>query len=515
MLEKERQSPLPKRYFVNGRHIRATPRQDRHHRKNCNDQVNYLMRLRALCRLGFLAAIILVSALGCGVPLLVGCGGHRSEEKFSQPTEEQTFCYESGLAHLLDEGRITYGQFKEIYNAHKRWLREREEKKELDYERNTSYIGRDSNRIHKIIKDHKKNSYESHFWRPDYKLVYCCRYLGGPDLRNLDLRWAYLPGAKFSGANLIGSGTRADAATSRPDIDLGKANLTGAEITQAKGRESLLRFALLIGTDFNLTDLSGAVLRGADARWAKFEGTNLTDADFSLAKVSGAVYEPKSDGLPKVSQMASADGLHKLTYRESPTGLIELRNAFDASGFGKQARQVTHAIWWTERVKGWKGNIFEQVEAMISFVLFEVTSAYGMEPYRPLLILLLLIPLFSVPYTFVIFGKRRSGIWANRPSAGVNKKVLEKWVRIESRKQPNRVRENLRVIRIAVWFSVLNAFRIGFREFSIGDWILRLQSRQYELRATGWARSVAGCQALISLYLVALSALSFLGRPFG
>ena len=276
-----------------------------------------------------------------------------------------------------------------------------------------------------------------------------------------------------------------------------------------------MRFALLLGTDFSNTDLSGAVLWGADARWAKFEGTDLTDADFWLANVAGAVYEPKTNARPKISRMASADGLHKLTYRQSPAGLIELRNEFDASGFRRQARQVTHAIWWTKRVKGWKGNVLERVESMISFVLFEVTSAYGMKPYRPLLILFLLIPLFSVPYTFVIFGRGRSGIWANRPSVAVNKKVHGKWVRIEFRKHSNRFRGILRVIRIAGWFSVLNAFRIGFREFNVGDWISRLQSRQYELRATGWARSVAGCQALMSLYLVALSALCFLGRPFG
>ena len=446
------------------------------------------MKLRALCNLGFLTTVILVSVIGCRDRPSAGCAGHQSREKNFQRTEEQRFCYEAGLNMPLLEEDINHGQFKEIHNAHKRWLREKEH--------GSTSIGRDSEKIHDIIDHHRRKS-------------------DGPDLRNLDLRWAHLPGAHLNNANLTGSGTRADAATFQHEIDLGHANLIGAKITDAKGKESLLRFALLLGTDFSNTDLSGAVLWGADARWAKFEGTDLTDADFWLANVAGAVYEPKTNARPKISRMASADGLHKLTYRQSPAGLIELRNEFDASGFRRQARQVTHAIWWTKRVKGWKGNVLERVESMISFVLFEVTSAYGMKPYRPLLILFLLIPLFSVPYTFVIFGRGRSGIWANRPSVAVNKKVHGKWVRIEFRKHSNRFRGILRVIRIAGWFSVLNAFRIGFREFNVGDWISRLQSRQYELRATGWARSVAGCQALMSLYLVALSALCFLGRPFG
>jgi hypothetical protein len=42
----------------------------------------------------------------------------------------------------------------------------------------------------------------------------------------------------------------------------------------------------------------------------------------------------------------------------------------------------------------------------------------------------------------------------------------------------------------------------------------RVQSREYVLRATGWVRTVAGIQSLLSVYLLALWVLTYFGRPF-
>jgi hypothetical protein len=58
------------------------------------------------------------------------------------------------------------------------------------------------------------------------------------------------------------------------------------------------------------------------------------------------------------------------------------------------------------------------------------------------------------------------------------------------------------------------AFNLGWREFNVGNWITRLQYYEYTLRATGWVRSVAGFQSLLSVYLQALWVLSYFGRPF-
>ncbi len=72
----------------------------------------------------------------------------------------------------------------------------------------------------------------------------------------------------------------------------------------------------------------------------------------------------------------------------------------------------------------------------------------------------------------------------------------------------------VRLLWVAFYFSLLSAFQIGWREFNVGSWISRLQPREYTLRATGWVRVVAGIQSLLSVYLLALSVLTYFGDPF-
>src|SRR5262249_35979980 len=66
----------------------------------------------------------------------------------------------------------------------------------------------------------------------------------------------------------------------------------------------------------------------------------------------------------------------------------------------------------------------------------------------------------------------------------------------------------------SAYFSMLSAFRIGFREFSVGNWIVGLQPRVFALEPGGWVRSVSGLQSLLSLYLLAMWLLTYFGRPF-
>ena len=66
----------------------------------------------------------------------------------------------------------------------------------------------------------------------------------------------------------------------------------------------------------------------------------------------------------------------------------------------------------------------------------------------------------------------------------------------------------------ALYFSLLSAFNIGWRDLNVGNWLVRLQGSEFTLRATGWVRSVSGLQSLISVYLLALWVLCYFGRPF-
>jgi hypothetical protein len=72
-------------------------------------------------------------------------------------------------------------------------------------------------------------------------------------------------------------------------------------------------------------------------------------------------------------------------------------------------------------------------------------------------------------------------------------------------------------VRASLWalhFSLLFLFHIGWRELKLGNRIDRLQRLNLLLRPAGWVRVVSGVQSLLSVCLVALWALNYLGRPF-
>jgi hypothetical protein len=64
------------------------------------------------------------------------------------------------------------------------------------------------------------------------------------------------------------------------------------------------------------------------------------------------------------------------------------------------------------------------------------------------------------------------------------------------------------------YFSLLSAVNIGFEQFTPGDWVRRLQRLEYSLEAVGGVRVVAGAQALLSVYLLAMRVLTQFGQPF-
>jgi hypothetical protein len=79
---------------------------------------------------------------------------------------------------------------------------------------------------------------------------------------------------------------------------------------------------------------------------------------------------------------------------------------------------------------------------------------------------------------------------------------------------PNPYRRSADTPLIGLYFSFLSTFYLGWRELNIGTWIARVQRREYNLRATGWVRTVSGTQSLLSVYLLALWVLTYFGRPF-
>ena len=152
-------------------------------------------------------------------------------------------------------------------------------------------------------------------------------------------------------------------------------------------------------------------------------------------------------------------------------------------------------------------------------MLFDLSSHYGMAPARALWGLLGLIPAFALFYRSALqHAKSHSGLWmvvpADRLAPGRGK---ERIVRIRPRATKTwreRLRGEFRLLCTSLYFSVLSAFHLGWRELNVGTWIARMQPREYVLRATGWVRTVSGLQSLLSVYLLALWVLTYFGRPF-
>jgi hypothetical protein len=317
--------------------------------------------------------------------------------------------------------------------------------------------------------------------------------------------------------------------------------------------------------------LVGANLQGAWLVEANLQGGNLHEANLQEARLveanlAGAVFEPILESLPDVRSLTSPrTRLETLVFDTSPAALITLREAFKKAGMRTQERQLTYAVehtkmlqaWdpsnientWRHRasldVKEWRCRAFMDMkelkderpwlerlagksESLFNYVLFELPSSYGMAPRRALAGLGLLILVFSLVYMVALLTARgRAGIWVTWPPDRVYQEegakeatratttfFFPRWQARAAGRWWGVLLRGVLVPLIGLYFSLLSAFSLGWRELNVGTWIARLQSREYTLRATGWVRTVSGLQSLLSVYLLALWVLTYFGRPF-
>ena len=165
------------------------------------------------------------------------------------------------------------------------------------------------------------------------------------------------------------------------------------------------------------------------------------------------------------------------------------------AGLRRREREVNYAFLRGRRAKMWDApqGFGDRIDAAFNYVFFEITCKYGLLPGRPLQIMGLVVLVFAVPYFRVLRRKDRSSrsdIWLDfadeslRPNAERRRRF-----RVLADKGPpstlgGRMRLVRRAVFAAVYFSLLTSFRVGFREINVGNWITRMQCREYALRAT-------------------------------
>ena len=343
---------------------------------------------------------------------------------------------------------------------------------------------------------------------------------------------ALLNSANFEGSDLF---TNATTTINRgTHYEITGVNFKGARLRRANLKDAVLRLTNFEGADLTNADLRGADLFSANLTKAKIVGTDLSGARIAYTALRNAEFAPVS--LPSGDQLEGITGLHTVTFpKDRPGGLVRFRELARKSGLRTLEREATFAIEsntsrnlmdacpprrWFNRPSRFQaacapGAWFEGVGR---FMLFGWTTGWGLYPFRALQMMVSLILLMTPIYA--VFMSR----WFLYPSASSG--IFRIWPRdhLERRQFGVRIVEGIRSERIStgfagavawgLYFSMLSAFNIGWRDISVGDWITRLQYGGYVLRSYGWVRVAAGIQALLSVYLLALWVLTYFGRPF-
>ncbi len=349
------------------------------------------------------------------------------------------------------------------------------------------------------------------------------------DLSGIQFTDLHLKGANFKGARLNNA--------SLNQVDLSFSDLTCASFTAAQINQSKFNHAHMIKTrmgqatvkqsEFKMANLTHADLEAANLSEnsfhraklvsahlvrGQFKSSDLTDADFTLAKVdfanfSHSIWELESGTLPEAHSAARMNNLSALSYLDSPGALIELRESFATAGMDTAQREVTYALNKTKNEQQANEGIQGSLTAGFNFLFFDLTSEYGRSPARPLKIIFALIFIFALPYYLAIRRADHNAIWRvwnperiHQFQGGAPEKIAE---------------TGIRALLFALYFSTMSAFRLGWRDINVGDWLSNIQHHEYNLQSTGWVRSLSGIQSVISMYLLALWILTFFTTPFG
>jgi uncharacterized protein YjbI with pentapeptide repeats len=308
------------------------------------------------------------------------------------------------------------------------------------------------------------------------------------NLKNAQLQHAVLNGANLQGANLSGANFR-------------NAQLVAANISGAIARGTSFSHAQLVDANFRNADVADADFSWALIAGSNMEGANVAGARFALFDITLA---GRKDNLPKQEAFSNVRNMAEIRLDTSISTIsqfVMLREQFRKTTKRDAERALTAALKRAEAAQA------SWLERSFYFLAFDLTTGFGAAPGRALKILALSMLVFALPYLFALSRSSGAGIWIVWP-----KERLEPAIGHDT---PSRLRQNpRRAMLTAVYFSLLSATSIGWRELSFGNWISRVQPNESTLRATGWIRSISGTQSIVSVYLLAIWALTYFARPF-
>lgn len=374
--------------------------------------------------------------------------------------------------------------------------------------------------------------------------------LVGANLKGLDLVDAYLVGADLSGVDLsfaklyfakLKFGTLTGAHLNGANLE--QADLSFAYMADADLRDVKMVEGSLFDAKLENARLSGANLRGVNFHGASLDSTDLANADVFEADFGSTKFEPKT--LPEVRGIAAAKNLESLTYFANPDALVQLRKQFQDAGFREQERKITYALMRRQAQLSWdacttRKSPYESITRPIlstsdsnlancgSFVLnrvfFDLTCQYGLSPGRPLGLGVAVWLICSVLYLTCTHSHGATGLYrvygqGLHEDSSAHRRVEEiRRAKVQAhgaKRFFEFAKCEWRLLRASMFFSMMSAFNIGFRDINFGRWLRLLTRQEFDIKAIGWARVIAGWQSLVSVFLLALWVLTYFGRPFG
>ena len=319
---------------------------------------------------------------------------------------------------------------------------------------------------------------------------------------------SFQPGATLLLANLSGANL---AYKKLEKADLRYADLTNAKLMSAKFKGADLSKAVLLGADLAYADLTDAVLYGANLREATLDGTMVDGAVFGAALLHDAVYTPNPEKKPS-ARIEAVEGVENLKFpRDRESGVAALRAMFRDQGLRRLERAATYAI---ESNRAERGDIL----GLLSRVFVGLPTGWGLHPNRAWVVFAAIAAGTTMCYAVAIHlqtdGGRESRIVRVYPSGRLAQTGGNITIEKDSLVKPVVPGGCWVIVGWALYFAFLSGFHIGWRDLNVGTWIARIQPREFFLRGYGWVRVVSGIQSLVSVYLIAIWALTQFGRPF-
>ena len=301
------------------------------------------------------------------------------------------------------------------------------------------------------------------------------------DLQHADLRGAYLAAASLQRANLYATNLQEAMLLG---TNLRQAQLGRADLHRAVAKHADLTRARLVGADLREADLRGVNLAEAVLINVRLDGSSLMGTE-----LAAAVFEPDCVTLPPAANFALARNLSRLTFQTSPYALVTLRERFKQAGIRQQERALTFAI------NHELGRQAAPIEWAVRFVFFELTCQYGMAPWRPLLILGLLICCGASPYAFALHRQTHSEAWMGHTW----RDVIRYWVALAL---------------ISLSCSLIAVVHLGRRHRPPQRWLCWLLPSTTASALPAWMSGIAVLQCFSSIYLVVLWVFVTFGQPF-